>query len=116
MAVLTPEDVTLLAGFGLTARQKRVVMAAHVEAPEGLLIVAREAREYGAARGNTGAGLLMLCIQRGDHYDRELEAFPIARADTRKVTGWRWTRGSHGETWVRDPQGRDVPPRSYAGG
>lgn len=116
MAQLSDEDRELLASFGLTTRQKRVVMDAFHEAPIGLPIIAREAREYGASRGNTGAGLLMRRITLGEHYDRDLEAAPLAKADARKVTGWRWTRGSHGESWSRDPLGRDVPPRGYAGG
>lgn len=27
-----------------------------------------------------------------------------------KTTGWRWTKGSHGELWKRDPEGTDKPP------
>jgi hypothetical protein len=26
------------------------------------------------------------------------------------ITGWRWVRGSHSGTYVRDPRGRDRPP------
>lgn len=116
MAQLSDEDRELLASFGLTTRQKRVVMDAFHEAPFGLPIIAREAREYGASRGNTGAGLLMRRIARGEHFDRDLEAAPLVKVDARKITGWRRTRGSHGETWIEDTLGRDVPPRGYAGG
>ena len=28
-------------------------------------------------------------------------------------TGWRLVRGSHGQHYVRDPDGRDRPPRSF---
>ena len=28
-------------------------------------------------------------------------------------TGWRLARGSHGSTYVRDPDGRDRPPQSF---
>jgi hypothetical protein len=30
-------------------------------------------------------------------------------ADGRKITGWRWVRGTHSGTCVRDPLGTDRP-------
>ncbi len=33
-----------------------------------------------------------------------------ARADGRRITGWRETRGTHGFSWIPDPQGTDTPP------
>lgn len=29
-------------------------------------------------------------------------------------TGWRRVRGSHGDSYVRDPEGVDEPPAGYA--
>jgi hypothetical protein len=31
-----------------------------------------------------------------------------------KLTGWRFVRGSHGVTYVKDPAGTDQPPAGYA--
>lgn len=35
-----------------------------------------------------------------------------SRSPSPRVTGWTWKRGSHGELWVRDPEGTDKPPSS----
>ena len=85
-------------------------MRAFEDAPKGLLIVARRARDYGKARGNLGAGLLMFAIKRGDHFEAELRLEQDAGT---KKTGWRKVRGSHGEGWVRDPDGTDTPPTPW---
>lgn len=106
----------LLDSLQLTDAQRRWVETAHRDAPAGTGQLAREAAEYGRVRGNTGAGLLLHRLRRGDHFDAELAIDAGTSGDKRKVTGWRWTRGSHGETWVRDPNGRDVPPKGYAAG
>jgi hypothetical protein len=33
-----------------------------------------------------------------------------ARADGRRITGWRETRGTHGIDYLPDPKGTDKPP------
>ena len=104
----TDPGTALLDAFGLTAGQRREVDAARADAPEGLLVVARESRRYGAKRGNSGAGLLMHRIKRGDHYEAELALEP--EAERARITGWRYVRGSHGSTYLQDPEGTDVPP------
>lgn len=85
------------------------MLRAFEDAPKGLITVAQEARDYGAARHNTGAGLLMHRIKQGEHFDAELS---IEGSDG-PITGWRRVRGSHGEGWVEDPRGRDRPPRPW---
>lgn len=38
----------------------------------------------------------------------------LSRArDGPRKTGWRFVRGSHGSTYVPDPEGTDTPPREY---
>lgn len=107
----------LLEGFNLGPEQARVAGKCYQEAPNGMLELMRRCRLYGEARGNSGAGLLFHRAGKGEHYDLELESDPEGDGiDTRRITGWRWSRGSHGETWIRDPQGRDVPPKGYAAG
>ena len=107
MSIPSPQVVTLFQSFGLNRQQKRELHAAWLDEPETVEMIALDAQAYGRARGNTGAGLLMTRIRRGDHY-------PQPERDMRPVTGWRYARGTHGETWVADPVGRDVPPRTYA--
>jgi hypothetical protein len=62
----------VLASFKLGDGQKREVLQAYQDAPVGLMEVAAGCREYGLKRGNTGAGLLMHRIRRGDHFELEL--------------------------------------------
>jgi hypothetical protein len=108
-AELEGVELALIESFGLHETQLETALAAFREAPRGLIVVALDSRKIGAARGNTGAGLLMHRIRRGDHYDEELALEPPKP----KRTGWRRVRGSHGETWLQDPQGTDVLPRDY---
>lgn len=35
------------------------------------------------------------------------------RAGSARRTGWRFVRGSHSGSYVRDPQGMDIPPGEY---
>jgi hypothetical protein len=100
----------VLASFKLGDAQKLEVMQAYEDAPVGLMEVAVDSREYGLERGNTGAGLLMHRIRRGDHFDLELSLTRDAN-DGPALTGWRHVRGSHGSTFVKDPAGVDLPPK-----
>ena len=102
-------EAALVRSFGLTTSQLATVERAHTEAPKGLVVVALDCKNYGAARGNSGAGLLMLRITRGDHYDQELALDPARK----RRTGWRYVRGSHAGTFVHDPEGTDELPRDY---
>ena len=110
---LTDVERDLLRTFNLTVPQKRVVTRALEDAPNGTIEIAQECIRYGLELGNTGAGLLIHRIRRGDHFDAQLARMPREPRGPRP-TGWRYVRGSHGETYVRDPQGVDVPPRNYA--
>lgn len=113
-ALSEPEEVEgereeILASFKLHPEQLETVRAAIAETGEGFWRVALDCRRISGGLGNTGAGLLMHRLKRGDHYD-ELLALQAARP---KLTGWRRVRGSHGETWLQDPAGTDPLPRDY---
>lgn len=47
--------------------------------------------------------------------ERERERPPISpkKKPGPNVTGWRFVRGSHGTSYVRDPAGTDRPPAGY---
>lgn len=45
---------------------------------------------------------------------RKAAAGITAAADGKRITGWRWERGTHAGTFIRDPYGTDTPPRGYA--
>jgi hypothetical protein len=51
------------------------------------------------------AGLLIRRLRDGDHMRH------LRRGEKR--TGWRWVRGTHSGTYVRDPKGTDVLPPGY---
>ena len=105
-------EAALVRSFGLTDSQVATVERAYTEAPQGLMVVALESKNYAAARGNTGAGLLMHRIYRGEHYDEELALDP----ERKRRTGWRYVRGSHAGTFVEDSEGTDELPRDYGPG
>jgi hypothetical protein len=44
---------------------------------------------------------------------RRCAAGILAAKEGRKITGWRWMRGTHSGTYVRDPYGTDEPPKGY---
>ena len=104
--MLSEPERELLAGFKLRSRQKREVWDAYLENPAGLLETAARAREQGARGGTSGAGLLLVMIRRGDHLER-----PVL--DGRRVTGYRFQRGSHSGTYFRDPFGTDPLPYGF---
>lgn len=103
------DQAALLRSFALTRAQRREVWAHWQDCPEGVERVALDAREIATRNGNSGAGLFLHMLRKGEQFEAVL-------ADRRRITGWRWTRGTHGETWIRDPKGRDIPPRGYAAG
>src|SRR6478735_8870911 len=77
----------LLAPFAITdERARREVWTAWNVNPEGVERCVLDARVHGKRSGNTGAGLLVTMIRRGDHL---IEADPTAE----RITGWRWVTG-----------------------
>ena len=109
MTELTTTERAFIESLGLTASQTTTVEKAITDAPAGAWVVLHESREYGRVRGNTGAGLLMHRIARGDHFDVELEL----DGSRRRRTGWKLVRGSHAFTYIPDPDGTDVPPSTW---
>jgi hypothetical protein len=103
---LEPETRDLLQSFKLRPRQKARVWDAYLENPEGLERVALQAQGIGNENGNTGAGLLLTMIERGDHLSE-------ATRGGRRVTGWRFIRGTHSGSYVRDKRGTDPLPQGY---
>lgn len=79
---------------------------AFLVSPSGLERCAYAARALGRRYGNQGAGLLLTMIRRGEHALEPDES-------VRRVTGWRFVRGSHSGTYVPDPQGTDPLPKGY---
>jgi hypothetical protein len=103
------EAQRLLAPFAITdERARREVWTAWNINPEGVERCVLEARVLGKRAGNTGAGLLVTMIRRGDHL---IEVDPTAK----RITGWRWVTGvGHAAgTYVRDPEGTDKLPPGY---
>jgi hypothetical protein len=99
-------DKALLASFGLTDRQKQRVWDAWKQAPDGTELCALRARAEGKRNGNTGAGLFLMMLGRGDHL---FEADP----NRPHITGYRWIRSTHSGRYVRDPNGTDPLPLGY---
>lgn len=106
---MTEAAAALLKNMGFNLLQKREVWKAYQRNPAGVERCARRAHDEGVRAGTTGAGLLIAMIRAGDHLVEP-------STDARPITGWRWTRGSHGETWLPDPEGRDAPPHRYQHG
>jgi hypothetical protein len=106
---LSDTERAFLKTFGLTESQHARVVSAIEDAPTGAWVVIRESREYGRVRGNSGAGLLIHRLTRGEHFDVELEL----DGSRRRRTGWRLVRGSHAFTYVPDPDGTDSPPPQW---
>jgi len=98
----------VLAPFGFTDGQKREVWAAWQANPDGVERCALEAKAHGQRQGNSGAGLLLTMLRRGDHL---LEPDPT----TPLVTGWRavYGEGHAAMSFVRDPAGTDPLPPGY---
>lgn len=106
MTPLTQAQCDLLSSFRLTRQQKAEVWAAWLASPDGTERCCLQAQAEGARRGNTGAGLLLTVLRRGDHLADRSEV-------GRRVTGWKWVRGTHSGTYVRDPSGTDPLPAGY---
>ena len=104
---LDPDTRELLQSFKLRRSGKAKVWAAFLDNPDGLVRCANEARLYAARNGGTGAGLLITMIDRGEHLTT---LDPTAR----RRTGWRFVKGTHSGTYVRDPRGTDPLPAGYA--
>jgi hypothetical protein len=92
----------------LNDRQARQAVTAAHDAPNGFLVVARKCRAYGNAKGNTGAGLLMYLLGRGEHFAIELQMLDDAAPEpVKKKTGKRFVRGTHWHGLIDDPDGTD---------
>lgn len=81
-------------------RGRRELTQAWGESPDGVL------REAAVAQpGSVDPGAVLIArVRKGCH----LEPDPPAGA-----TGWRFVRGTHSGTYVRDPLGMDVVPEGY---
>lgn len=101
-----PETKALLASFNLEDKGKGEVWDAFLENPEGLIRAAKEARSIGDRNGNAAAGLLISMVRRGDHKAKH-------DPKRRRITGWRWVRGTHSATYLPDPHGTDPLPEGY---
>lgn len=110
---MTPEIAELFKSFGLTRAAKVQLHDAWLDEPEAVERIARECAIYGRERGNVGAGLLLTRLRRGDHYPAMFITPMASEAVTAapRYTGWRFVKGSHGSTFVRDPEGVDLPPK-----
>lgn len=103
---LRSEARRLFPPFGFTEAQKREVWEAFRANPDGVERCALRARATGKRNGNTGAGLLLEMLRRGDHgatFD------PTAR----QITGWRFDRSTASGVYVEDPEGTDPLPPGY---
>lgn len=98
-----------IATFGLTTFQEAKATKAHEDAPVGFVAVAERCREYGLARGNTGAGLLMHMIDGGEHFSAELaggKSGPLGFFST----------GSHWRGWVDETEEQNAARLAREGG
>jgi hypothetical protein len=59
-----------------------------------------------ASSGRNPSGLFLHLIRKGNHLKPPRQG--------RKLTGWRFARGSHGGTYVKDPLGTDPLPKGYS--
>jgi len=103
---LDPAFRQLLQSFGLRPRQKRLVYDALLENADGLEDCALRAQAIGNRNGNPGTGLLLTMIRDGEH----LRTFD---PNARRITGWRFVRGTHSGSYVRDKLGTDLLPEGH---
>lgn len=103
---MTEPQRNLLRSFRLTSAQKREVWDAWQCAETGVERCALQASAYGQRHNNTGAGVLLSMIRRGEHLH-------VPDRSARRITGWRFSRGSHSATYVPDPRGTDPLPAGY---
>ncbi len=89
-----------LSPLGLTPTQKREAWREFHSCPDGVERIA-----LAALAGDRPAALFLDKLRRGEH---ELEPHRPTR-----FTGWRFVRGSHSGTYVRDPRGTDRLPEGY---
>jgi hypothetical protein len=104
--LLNQEARRLLGPFGFTPPQKREMWEAFKASPDGVERCAEHAKVAGRREGRSGAGLLLAMVRSGDH-------LRVLEPDARRVTGWRFVRGSHSGTFVEDPAGTDPLPPGY---
>lgn len=103
---MTIEQQRLISAFGLTGDQRAEVAKAFEQHPAGTELCAHRAQAEGLKNRNTGAGLFLTMIRRGDHI-----LPPPSSKPERRITGWRFQRGSHSGSYVTDPAGTDPPPQ-----
>lgn len=103
---LDADDQALLRSFNLSTRGRSKVGDALALSPEGTLRCAREAALYASRHGGTGAGLLVTMLERDEHLQD-------SQTPQRRPTGWRFVRGTHSGTYVRDRKGTDPLPAGY---
>lgn len=77
--------------------QEAKAIKAHEDAPVGFISVAERCRDYGLARGNTGAGLLMHMLDGGEHFTAELAS------GSSGPLGF-FSKGSHWAGWVDETE------------
>lgn len=106
MTEFDPQLLALLRSFNLRPRQKRPVLDALMENADGVEDCALRAQAIGNRNGNTGAGLFLTMIRDGEH----LKTFD---PNARRITGWRFVRGTHSGSYVRDRLGTDLLPEGH---
>jgi hypothetical protein len=84
----------------LTDEGLRLAWLAFNENEEGTVEIALAAFE-----GRNPAGLFTFKREQGEHL--------VTRGGGERRTGWRFRRGTHSGTYVRDPKGTDVLPAGY---
>lgn len=107
---LTVAQAELLKSFRLTDAQRYEVWADWQINPDGVERCALEAKAFTKHEPGTGAGLFLTMLRRGDHLHRVSDP----HEPRQRITGWRWVRGSHSGTYVRDKQGTDALPPGYS--